>query len=364
MWYANYWGSTRETGQGIPVIAVMPFLDLTGDQTINALGKGIAETFLSDLATFPDYEVVSATTSFAFADRPLSDIVKETGATFVVEGSVRRAADKLKVTMQLIRGNTDRHLMITEIEEPLTEPVSLQRSVVNRLRDELGGMTGVLRKESNNIALAKADANLTEYDYYILGHIRQFKGQDGAAVEIYTKGLQRFPDSVLLRCKLFFIVTNEKLVSEARKLRKKSRLDEWYLHWASAWLESHKNRQRAVAEAEATIALAPYDTVSRMHLIEILMRAGQTEKAMAWATFAMRHDPNPLSWYPDVLIATYRSAGKLTELIELAEHDSKSRPQPKGWYLVLWKAYALTGQKEKAAEAYKIAQSIPTPSLD
>jgi adenylate cyclase len=233
---AWYWSGERQPiqpDQGIPVIAVLPFQDLTGDNTTNELGKGIADTFMSDLATFPDYEVVSAATSFSLANKPLSEIVKATGATFVVEGSFRRTADKLKVTMQLIRGSTDRHLMIAEIEEPLTDPVRLQAAVASRLRDELGGMTGVLRKESNNIALAKAPADLHEYDYYILGHIKHFRRDGVGARDIWAKGLERFPDSVLLRCKLVFyylVFTSDRasvkrLVNEARTLKKKSRLN-------------------------------------------------------------------------------------------------------------------------------------------
>ena len=94
-WYSYQGGAAVEEDQGVPVIAVIPFQDLTGDQAGRELGKGVAEAFMTDLATFPDYEVVSAATSFALADKPISEIVKVTGATFVVEGSVRRSSDKL-----------------------------------------------------------------------------------------------------------------------------------------------------------------------------------------------------------------------------------------------------------------------------
>ncbi|WP_274630146.1 adenylate/guanylate cyclase domain-containing protein [Arvimicrobium flavum] len=69
--------------QGIPVIVVLPFEDLTGDDSPGGLGKGIAEAFMSDLATFPDFEVVSSTSSFAYAGKPVPEIVKQTGALFV-----------------------------------------------------------------------------------------------------------------------------------------------------------------------------------------------------------------------------------------------------------------------------------------
>jgi class 3 adenylate cyclase/TolB-like protein len=369
-WHGYLRSAPAEQDEGIPVIAVLPFQDLTGDQSGKELGRGVAEAFMTDLAKYPDYEVVSATTSFALADKPLVDLVKATGATFVVEGSIRRASDKLKVTMQLIRASTDRHLMIAEIEEAMTDPVTLQTTVADRLRDELGGMTGVLRKESNAIALAKSPAELTEYDYYILGHVKHFRREGLAAREIWAKGLERFPESVLLRCKMVFyylVFTNDrsapqKLVDEARALKKKSRLDEWYLHWTSAWVA--RDWQHGVAEAEATIAIAPYDTVSRMDLSDLMVRAGRNDEAIAWATYAMTHDPSPLPWYPDTLIGAYEAGGKYQELIELAERETQKHPSSKIWYEVLGKAYVETQQIEKAAEAFKTANNLPDPPQD
>jgi class 3 adenylate cyclase len=82
-------GSAPSKDQGIPVIVVLPFQDLTGDQTQSDLGKGIAEAFITDLATFPDFEVISSTSSFAYAGKPVPEIVKATGALFVIEGSLR-----------------------------------------------------------------------------------------------------------------------------------------------------------------------------------------------------------------------------------------------------------------------------------
>ena len=184
------------------MIIVLPFQDLTGDASLGDLGKGIAEAFISDLASFPDFEVVSSTSSFAYAGRPVPEIVKETGALFVVEGSVRRSGGKAAVTMQLIRGDTDRHLKILQIEEPLGDPVELQTKVASRLRNELGGMTGILRQEYDRIAGSKPDAERTEYDYYALGHVDMLQGRAGPAGDIWKAGLARFPQSALLHYKV------------------------------------------------------------------------------------------------------------------------------------------------------------------
>jgi hypothetical protein len=305
------------------------------------------------------------------------------------EGSFRRTAEKLKVTMQLIQGSTDRHLMVAEIEEQTSDPVNLQAAIASRLRDELGGMTGVLRRESIKIALAKRSSELTEYDYYVLGQLVTLNKSRGepwklmgeteqgqkasAAQDLWEKGVKRFPQSVLLHCEMGFYHLDtsdyalfQKQVDEARKLKKRSPLDEWCLHWASAWLEATwtGDMQRAVAEAQATVAMAPYDTLCRIDLSQIMLWVRRKNDAVAWSTYGMTHDPNPRRWYAKVLIQAYKAAGKWTELAELAERELKSNPNSKPWYEVLWEAYTWTGETEKAAEAERMVRNIPDPPQD
>ena len=93
-----------------------------------------------------------------------------TGAQFVIEGSIRLAGDKALIRVQLINGTTDRHLQIAQIEQQMTDPVTLQMEAARRLGDELAGMTGILRQEIEKISWSKPDAELTEYDFYIRGH--------------------------------------------------------------------------------------------------------------------------------------------------------------------------------------------------
>ena len=254
--------------QGIPVIVVLPFQDLSGGKVENDLGKGVAEEILSDLATFPELEIVSSTSSFAYAGKPIPEIVKATGAQFVIEGSIRMAGDKVLIRVQLINGLNDRHLQIAQIEEPMTDPVTLQMAVARRLSDELGGMTGILRQEIEKISWSRPDAELTEYDFYIRGHDHHLRDDVLEAREIWQEGLRRFPDSVLMRCKLAFTYDGYSseagtLVKEAGVLKKRSRLDEWYYHWVVARdYASHGDYKRGSAEAKAAVAMAPYDTIS------------------------------------------------------------------------------------------------------
>ena len=363
----------QQVDQGIPAIIVLPFQNLTGQQPagstidLKELGKGIAEDFTTDLATFPDFEVISSTSATAYADKPIPDIFRATGAVFVVEGSIRDADGNLMVTMQLINGKTDRHLRIAEFEEKVTEPVALQQRVASRLRDALGGMTGLLRKEYEKIAWSKDDAELTEYDYYIRGHTYHLRDETWKAHEIWQQALQRFPESVLLHYKLSFTYSPgsmdaTKLVTEAAALKKRSRLDEWYSHWAAALTYAAGGDYKlAVSEARATVAMAPYDTLSHAGLAGIMSDAGEDADAVAWATFATTHDPNPRRWYFDVLSRAYGNAKEWPALLNLAESEVAGPSPNKYWYQVLARAYTGTHQRDKAGEAWAKFDSLPDP---
>lgn len=357
--------------EGIPVIVVLPFEDLTGDQVHNDLGRGIAEAFITDLSTFPEYDVVSSTTSSRLSDKTVPEIVKATGALFVVEGSIRRSGDKALVTVQLIRGSTDRHLRIAQLEEKMTDPVAMQEAVASRIRDELGGMTGVLRKESEKIALAKSDADFTEYDYYILGHIYTFRDKWEDARKIWEKGLKRFPNSILLRCKMTLYHLYYKrspnaaapLVAEVAPLAKRTRLDEWYYHWVTAELHSFRGEMdEAVAEAKIVIDMAPYDTISLSNMAWILSDGGLHDDAIKSANFSVTNDPHPMKWQFASLYYAYETAGRVQEAVDLAEAELRDNPSPsKYWYEVLAKGYAATGQDEKSKKAYEKFYSLPNP---
>jgi adenylate cyclase len=356
--------STPARGQGIPVIIVLPFQNLSGGKVESELGKGIAEEFLSDLATFPELEVVSSTSSFAYAGKSIPEIVKATGAQFVIEGSFRMTSDKVLIRVQLINGLNDRHLQIAQIEQPMADPVTLQMAAAGRLSDELGGMTGILRQEIEKISWDKPDSGLTEYDFYIRGHTHQLRGENTAAREIWQEGLKRFPDSVLMRCKLSF--THEawtqeeaRLFTEAARLRKRSRLDEWYFHWVSARHHgSRDDHYEASAAAKAAIAMAPYDTLSHAGLAWVVSAAGDHETAIAWTNFGTTHDPHPKEWYFDDFIDVYELADRWPDAIKLANEQLEMPKPSKYWYKVLARAYSETNQPDKSRAAWDRFQVV------
>ena len=108
------------------------------------------------------------------------------------------------------------------------------------MREQLGGLSGVLHQESLKIAEAKAEGDLPEYDYYILGHFHWFRREQELAQDVWEKGLARYPTSVLLRCKLSFRYADARatqIMAEA-KAPKEDDARRMVYHWASSVVEA------------------------------------------------------------------------------------------------------------------------------
>jgi TolB-like protein len=365
--------------EGIPIIVVLPLTDLTGSQAavgaidLAKVGQGIAEQITADLSTFPDFQVVSYISSLAYVGKSVPEIQKLTGATFVVGGTIRVSDGKATIVVEIINASADRPVEIAKAEEDLADPVILQKRAAEKIRDQLGGMTGQFRQEYNRIAAAKTEADRSEYDYYVLGHRESLRGRAEESGRVWKEGLLRFPKSALLHYKLMIyhldthddVKQAEPLWAEVEKLEHRSRLDEWYRHWLGAWMHGYHGEQaQAVAEARATIAMAPYDAVSHISLNWVMREAGETGEALEWAKFAVTHDPNMYQFYFRQLIRDYFQSGTWADAVAFGEAQVVSDPvHAKWWYEFLDQAYQRTGQTEKSREAWKKALNLPEPPI-
>ena len=104
--------STQEVSSTVPAVAVLPFDDLSADQNLGYLGDGVAEDIITALSRFPDLVVVARSSSFAYKGKAVDirQVGKELGVGYVVEGSVRKDGDKLRIVSQLIDTKNGEHV--------------------------------------------------------------------------------------------------------------------------------------------------------------------------------------------------------------------------------------------------------------
>ena len=171
---------------------MLPFSDLSASGDQQFFGDGLAEELLNVLVQIDGLSVASRTSSFAFKGKnlPIPEIARTLGVAHIVEGSVRRAGDRLRVTAQLVDVTTDRHLWSQTFDREATDIFAIQdeiaRSIAEALRVRLGsaGQSGA------------GTENLAAYESYLRGlyHWNQ-RTEAGlrTALEIFREATERDP---------------------------------------------------------------------------------------------------------------------------------------------------------------------------
>lgn len=140
-----------------PTIAVLPFLNMSEDPANEYFSDGISEELINLLVEVPGLDVISRTSSFSFKGEhwKMADLARELNASLIVEGTVRKVDDKVRITAQLIDPETDKHLWSESFDRKLADIFSVQeeiaQSIVTALQDEIGAHTVVGSRPTGNI---------------------------------------------------------------------------------------------------------------------------------------------------------------------------------------------------------------------
>ena len=308
---------TQEVSSTVPSVAVLPFDDLSADQKLGYLGDGVAEDIITALSRFPDLVVVARSSpSLQGQGCRYSAGRKRTGRGYVVEGSVRKDGDKLRIVAQLIDAKTGEHVWAERFDRSGMDPWALQDEITGMIVSAMTGEKGALKQAQYRQAWGKEATTLEEYDYYLRGHEELMKfTKEGIqrSGEIWREGLAKFPSSPLLKVKLgWYHLTrsvnffSDDPFADFRKAGELARQVLAYEHLSpevaklANWLMScalvhERDFDGALAAANKTVALAPYDTYMRSRLIMVLLQAGRTDQALQWADQAAARDP-ALGW--------------------------------------------------------------------
>jgi TolB-like protein/class 3 adenylate cyclase/tetratricopeptide (TPR) repeat protein len=303
----------------LPSIAVLPFKDLSPDKSLGYLGEGVANDIIGILSRFADIGVVSRMSSFAFKDSE-ADVRKigtDLGVGFVLEGSVRKEGDRVRITAELIDAKTGANVWAERLDRSGTDLWSIQDEVTGKIVGAMTGEWGAIRKADYTQAWGKDGSNLAEYDYYLRAEsaLNQYtkEGMQQAAI-IARQGLEAYPDSPLLTVELawarwlnaglFFssdpaadIAAADELAQRVLSAKAISPQVERLARWLRAWTLTLKHQHdAAVIEMNKAIALAPFNAFTLTDGGSIFMQAGQPQKAVELADAAAVRDPG-LAWF-------------------------------------------------------------------
>src|SRR6266498_786956 len=156
-------------------IAVLPFDNLSHDPDNAYFTEGIQEEILTRLSKIADLKVISHTSTQRYQSKPrnLSQIAKQLGVTNVIEGSVQKTADQVRVNVQLINAQTDSHLWADTYDRKLTDIFGVESEIAKRIAESLQAkLTG---REEQALAVKPTD-NTEAYDAYLRGLAYSLKG--------------------------------------------------------------------------------------------------------------------------------------------------------------------------------------------
>lgn len=327
-------------------IAVLPFADLSpsGDQEYFA--DGMSEEILNALVRVRDLEVASRTSSFGFKGQEslgLPLIAERLSVRHVLEGSVRRAGDNLRITAQLIDAQVDRHLWSDTFDRPLTAEnvFAIQEEIASAIVAALVDSLGI--EIEDDVRLAHATENLTAYDMYLRARAL-FQGRTGLdeADELLRQAVEQDPNFV-----------------SAWELR--AAVQTVIVEYGYSDLPTEEHRRRGVEFAERALALEPDSAMALATLANM--------KVMATATLGKRHDfdgiirdleraieldphnSSALNWLGMTFAFVGRSEDALRVLARCIEVAPRFGPCRENHYDKLWAA----GQPEAAYAAMQAA---------
>ena len=352
-----------------PSVAVLPFINMSGDPEQEYFSDGITEDIITDLSKVSGLFVVARNTSFTYKDKTVEvpEVAKRLGVNFVLEGSVRKAGSRVRVTGQLINGKDGGHVWADRYDRDLTDIFAIQDEITHAIVEQL--KVKLLPQEKKSIGQAPTD-NVEAYTYYLRG--RQFmqrhsKSNYLLARRMFAKAVELDPlyaraYAGIADCDSFLFLhyhleagIDSILATSAKALALDDRLAEAHASRGLALSLGQRNEE-ATAEFEKAIALDPSSFEAHYFYARACVTQGKLERAAALFERAAESKPDDYQAL-SLLIHIYRSLGRdrdstsaARKAIERAESELMLHPEnPRAAYLGA-NALATLGEKDRARE--------------
>lgn len=180
-----------------PSIAVLPFQNMSGDPEQDYFADGMVEDIITAISRFKSLFVIARNSSFTYKGKAtdIKQVGRDLGVRYVLEGSVRKAGTKVRITGQLIDATTGAHLWADKFDGDLSDVFELQDSVTMRIVGSIAPTLGEVEFESIG---RKPVENWSSYDYYLRGQKLYNEGNEGTRIEATNEAIQLYRKAVAL----------------------------------------------------------------------------------------------------------------------------------------------------------------------
>jgi len=369
-WFGIHGRASQALPRGKAMLAVLPFENMSGDQSEDYFADGLTEEMIAQLGQLQpaNLGVIARTSAMRYkhTKESVAQIGHELGVSYLLEGSVRLAGQRVRITAQLIQATDQTHLWAESYETPLTDILKVQREIAERIT---GSLQLKLLSSQKNL-LSDVDFDAEAYRKYLLGLNEARKGTR----ESQKKAIQYFQDAS--------VIDPNDARPYAALAEAYSASVPYYMGPREAWplieQAAHKALQinPNLASAHVTLgdtallmdwdwpaAKAEYDraleinpNLPEVHLgYEVYYATqGRHDEAIAHGRQAFLIDPLAVEGRTWTLWVDYFS-GHLQETVDEAQRTLELEPQAALPYALLALAYADLGQKEEAVQAAQAA---------
>jgi adenylate cyclase len=286
---------------------VLPFANLSGDPGQDFFADGLTEDILTDLSRFRNLFIISRNSAFRYKGQAVDvrQVARELRVRYVVEGSVRKVGERVRVTVQLIDGQADHHIWTERYDRELGDIFALQDEVTAAI---VATLTGRVEHAAGEQVGRKPTENMTAYECVLAGkllHHRSTAEDNKKAQELLDRAIALDPNYAHAHawkaCTLgqsfvngFAADPNAAMVGAMQELQIALGLDsndsDVHRILAAVYLSSG-NHDKAVHHQERALCLNPNDDLIVVQQGEILTWIGQPEEGLAWIEKAMRLNP-------------------------------------------------------------------------
>ncbi len=356
-----------------PSIAVLPFENMSGDPEQEYFSDGITEEIITALSKIPKLFVIARNSTFTYKGKPVKvqQVSRDLGVRYVLEGSVRKAEDKVRITAQLVDATTGNHLWAERYDRDLKDIFAIQDEitikVITALRVQVteGEQAAFRIKSVTNLDAYLKYLEAREYatDFNRDTNIKARKAAEEAIA--LDPGFQG-GYSVLAQVELFDIwlrlskSPKESCMRAIRLAKKAIAIEdspEPHRTLAGVYVLLRK-WDEAIAEGKKAIELDPNSANAHGSLGHVLVFADIPQEAIRILERAIRLNPYPPSRYFHNLALAYKNLGKYEEAISAAKKALRIQPNDFAAHIALVSSYSLLGRdgeaRAQASELLKI----------
>ncbi|MGI9357578.1 MAG: adenylate/guanylate cyclase domain-containing protein [Rhizobiaceae bacterium] len=361
-----------------PAVAVLPFRNLSDDKDQEYFSDGVTNDIINDLSRFSRLSVIASNTVFTYKDNAVKvdQVGKELGVTFVLEGSIQKVGDQIRINAQLIDVATGAHKWADRFDAKMTNIFSVQDEITQSI---VSAMQVVLTTDEQERTARALTSNIEAYDLFLRGrsYLRGSRTTHAKARELFDAAIDLDPEFAAAYAEKSltyfsgFImpmsrnpdIVRKSLASAERavELDPTLPLAQARLGWA---LFANRRHDEALVAAKRAVKYGPNSAEAHVQLGNILNWSGQPEAGIYQIETAMRLNPQYPFYYLFYLGHSHYLLGNNDEAIKLMKRVVTRAPKflPVRRHLAV--LYVEAGlQQEAAAQSREVVRIFPGASV-